>query len=91
MKLLPLGNGSSPMFRQLCINKTIFDGQYTGKTYNVNGETYAICSENLSGCKSYTSYGRAQNAYNKLNERICNYVSTIEEIYLYFLLYYIII
>ena len=58
------------------INKTIFDGWYTDKIYNVNGETYAICSENLSGCTSYTSYERAQKACNKLNERICNYVFT---------------
>lgn len=64
------------------INKNIFDGWYTGKTYNVNGETYAICSEDLSGCKSYTSYGRAQNAYSKLNDRICNYTFTVEQVYL---------
>ena len=64
------------------INKHIFDGWYTGKTYNVKGETYAICSTNVDKCKSYTSYARAQNACNKLNEKICNYTFTVEQVYL---------
>lgn len=55
-----------------------FDGWYTGKDYIHNAEIYAVCDNHLENCKEYSSYNRARNACNKLNNRCCNYYFTVD-------------
>ena len=57
-----------------------WDGYYVGKTYICQGEPYAICDTDLQNAKIYSSCNRAKSACEKLNEKICNYKFTVEEI-----------
>ena len=43
-----------------------------GGTYRFQGEKYAVVVERESEAKKYTSFGKAYNAYKKLNTSCCN-------------------
>lgn len=57
----------------MCNNYYAWDGYYTGKNYILLGENYAVVDERLEKAKKYTSRKRAENACDKLNEKVINY------------------
>lgn len=46
-----------------CGNYTMFsDGYYTGETYVLQGEKYAVCDMDINKAKKYTSLKRAERS-----------------------------
>ena len=56
------------------------DGYYTGDTYIVQGEKYAVVENNINKAKKYTSLKRAERAAESMIESIANYVFDAVEI-----------
>ncbi len=61
-------------------HRTHNDGYYTGDKYIYQSEYYAVCDNDISKAKKYTSLKRAENACEKLNQRITNYLFTVKEL-----------
>lgn len=64
-----VGNGTS-----------LWDGYYTGDTYQYEGEIYAVANTPISKAKKYSSRKRAENAVESLENKVCNYLFEVVEI-----------
>lgn len=62
------------------INGRNWDGYYIGKTYQYQGEIYAICDTDINKAKKYSSLKKAENAKNALYNKITNYEFEVKEI-----------
>ena len=57
-----------------------WDGYYTGRKFQHEGEMFAIVSKDLRSAKKYSSLGRAQRAADRINEGVDNYFFTVEKV-----------
>ena len=58
-------------------NDTCWDGYWTGKTYRLQGEVYAVCDTSLARAKKYISKSRAELGKDALENICTNYAFTV--------------
>ena len=58
-----------------------FEGYFTGRTYILQGEEYAVCDCNTDLAKKYKTEAGARRGCDALNRRVINYLFDVSVIY----------